>query len=1757
MIFILTLSISGISAIDTNNSMNIENSHNVNINENSINQSSDVYISNGNNETTNNQAGNTDSIYVSVNGSNAKGDGSNDNPYQSLDYAIENAKDDSVIYMFNGTYNSSKNTGFIINKNLTIKSVNGNVIIDGLNNTFIFNITENTSLILNSITIINGYGDKTTESSFYNKGNLTIISCNLKNNQGFISGISNYGTLTIKNSNLDLNKGENVGDIINYGNLIIDYSTINQNTINNFGNIDINNSKINYGILSNNSGTNKRPKIKIDNTILNEDNYGYLTISDSDITIDNSKFYCGEEYYRIFFKNSNINITKSFFQSVIQLNGNNNITIKYSTLFKVYGSNVKENFVNISSNWWELNKGPNIGYLDNKFKPENWIIVNFTSENPLTKGKDEKLKLMLKFTNGEKVWDIDKDINIIDIPARFECENGKFTVNSGIIRNHVLETEYINNTEETIIYGIINKERLKLLIGRGFTNYTIYVSNNGSDSRGNGSKENPYQSLSRAISNALNGNTIYINSGTYEGYGNSNLYITKNITIKGYNGPVTIKTYINNNIFTIEEWGTLNLYNVKFSSDNKNNPNIIINSNGGDVNLENCSFNNILSPKLVYIKHGYHSNGNLFINNTSFKDISGIGIYGNPSIRIYNSNFTGFSKYGDYFDDKTVILTNNNIHIENCNFENNKIGVISSKDNSAGLLIYTKINEIKIINSTFTNNNGNDNNVYGNNLPVIGFNKEHLNPTYIENCKFIKNQGHCLDGANYIINSSFIGNYGDTIIKNGNEYYGDTLNIYNSSFINNTNNNTESPSYLNQGMIFNGGILNIENTSFINNSAAYGGAIYNYKTTNIKYSIFLDNKAKYLGNDIFNRLGTMNASSNWWGSNEGPNSDKAYRFLGNLILDNWIIMTLNLENYTKDNYTVKVGLNKLTNSKKEVFNTEYSIPDTRIAYFNCTYGKINHNIVLLNNGTGEVLVISNLKDHDAVVSAKIDKQVLNLTISNKSTKILIDNYAIYGDKQIINMTLINVNGYKIANQTLLVSFVNSKGNQIAYRITVNDTGFGKLELNLTPDIYTIIVRYEGNGYFEASNATAILNVLISNTNMIGYNQMYYGKNNDFYVILKDSFNNPLVNKMIYFNISDGKNHYIFITNSDPSGRADINLSINPGKYTINAYFKGDEWYTKSNIILNITIYPSNTQIIVSNKTLYGYGDIYSVKLLDNESNPIKGENIELTISKNNISQTFNLETDDEANAEIAINLLPGTYNITAIYKGNKNYSPSKGKATIIVNKVISRIISNLNVNLTKTNNIVSIKLIDLYGRPIINQTVILTVYEKNNEYIFKSNTDEEGVAYIIVDLTPGEYQGTINYQGNSWYNKTSTGISLTKDTNSNSTTIINLNASDFTQYYGENKYFNITFYNPNAKTQSDKLIVVSIIGKSSYKTYNLTTDVDGIARLQIELNPGNYTITYKYDNIYYGIHVNGTNNITILKTPTTLSLENITINYNSGELYEISLKDINGNTLSNKKITLNLNSAYGTKNYNLTTDNYGVARLKTNLNVGNYIIKVNYSGDNNYYNTSNSSKLIIKGSSNKTATKIECKDMAQEAVDFYQGERGGYFKLTLKDKNGNTLKNKRVQIGFNGVVYNVVTDKNGIGKLQINLAFPGIYTFAIAFLSDDKYEGSFSVAKITITKKTLRISTSTKTYTQKTKSKYISATLKDRKNRLIKGKELKFTINGKTYTAKTNNKGIATIKVNLNTKKIYTYIVNYSGDDRYSKVTATGKIKII
>jgi hypothetical protein len=183
--------------------------------------------------------------------------------------------------------------------------------------------------------------------------------------------------------------------------------------------------------------------------------------------------------------------------------------------------------------------------------------------------------------------------------------------------------------------------------------------------------------------------------------------------------------------------------------------------------------------------------------------------------------------------------------------------------------------------------------------------------------------------------------------------------------------------------------------------------------------------------------------------------------------------------------------------------------------------------------------------------------------------------------------------------------------------------------------------------------------------------------------------------------------------------------------------------------------------------------------------------------------------------------------------------------------------------------------------------------------------------------------------------------------------------------------------------------------------------------------------------------------------------------------------------------------------------------------------------------------------------------MTTTAVDTAtDGRVGKYFYISLKDKSGKALAGKPVQIGFNGNVYNRTTDSNGQARLQINLKNAGTYTFAVSYLGDDDYNGSFIVAKIVVNKQKPVISTSNYYYKADAKSKKISVSLKSASKKPLKNKTIKLTLNGKTYSAKTNSNGVVTINVSLSKKGTYSFTVKYAGDNTYAAVSKSAKLTI-
>ena len=142
---------------------------------------------------------NINELYVSPNGSDEEGIGSDDSPFKTINHAVNAADNNSKIILKQGSYSGSSNTNININKYLTIETV-GDVTLNGEDKNYFFNINKDSSLILNNIKFVNGYTDSYSQLGVIkNQGKLLVNNSSFNRMNSLMSTFYNEGELIIDN----------------------------------------------------------------------------------------------------------------------------------------------------------------------------------------------------------------------------------------------------------------------------------------------------------------------------------------------------------------------------------------------------------------------------------------------------------------------------------------------------------------------------------------------------------------------------------------------------------------------------------------------------------------------------------------------------------------------------------------------------------------------------------------------------------------------------------------------------------------------------------------------------------------------------------------------------------------------------------------------------------------------------------------------------------------------------------------------------------------------------------------------------------------------------------------------------------------------------------------------------------------------------------------------------------------------------------------------------------------------------------------------------------------------------------------------------------------------------------------------------------------------------------------------------------------------------------------------------------------------
>ncbi|MBI5459795.1 pseudomurein-binding repeat-containing protein, partial [Methanobacterium sp.] len=453
---------------------------------------------------------------------------------------------------------------------------------------------------------------------------------------------------------------------------------------------------------------------------------------------------------------------------------------------------------------------------------------------------------------------------------------------------------------------------------------TIYVNNTGGNDSWDGQYDTwqigtlygPKKSIKNATGTVTDGGTVNIANGMYTGPGNTNITIGKNMSIVGQSQENTIidgtKT---TSIFNILNNANVILFNLTLTNGHTaSNGGAICNS--GTLIIENCTLNNNTA---TYGGAIYSDQmGMLVVVNSTFKN---------------NSAFFGGAVFNN-----------------------------ASTPNSSGT----------IIDSTFTSNNAVS---MGNGGAICNSDDAYL---YLANLIFTNNTSH--EGRGGAIH-----NQGNLIVTNSNFTGNSAINGMGGAISNlNGECGVDNCTFSNNIARLGGAIYNYNNSptlvmgsSFTGNiadyySSGFGGAIYNMGTIYVNFSRITGNTANQ-GSSIYNDGGIVDASLNWWGTNNGPQGIISNN--GNIETTNWLV--LNIITYLSAKSTITADLTH-DNSGAYHNPTDGHVPDGIPVNFNTTLGSINSPVTTINGVANTTL--NSAAGGLADVSATIDSQTVHTSV---------------------------------------------------------------------------------------------------------------------------------------------------------------------------------------------------------------------------------------------------------------------------------------------------------------------------------------------------------------------------------------------------------------------------------------------------------------------------------------------------------------------------------------------------------------------------------------------------------------------------------------------------------------------------------------------------------------------------------------------------------------------------------------------------------
>ena len=544
------------------------------------------------------------------------------------------------------------------------------------------------------------------------------------------------------------------------------------------------------------------------------------------------------------------------------------------------------------------------------------------------------------------------------------------------------------------------------------TDEAIFVNGlSGNDANDGYTPDTAKLTIRNATGTVSSNGVITIADGVYTGTANTDIIIERNMTIQGQSQAGTIiygtgtsrifsipnginvtlsnltiingnstngGAIYNNGILTVTDTTFLcnqatgyggAIYNhhkltvtdCTFTSNNAGNGGAIL--NGGASTVTGCTFTSNIATQndggAITTDGTLNLIGSTFTSNIATRH--GGAIFNYDTLNVTSSNFnsnTAADNGGAIFNQGRSTVTSSNFI---SNIAANNGGAIFNQGTST------------VTDSAFTGNNalsfdGSGGAIYNDRNLIVNSGTFTSNSAGYEGGAIFNRDTATVTGSTFTNNSVTEGNGGAI-------YNSDSLTVGGSNFSNST--------AINGGAIYNNNQLIANNNTFIKNTAHSGGAISSEGDITMHFNRIVENTAQY-GSAIYNSKGDINATDNWWGSN---NPDFGTLIDGDANYSPWLYLTFSADPNTTQGSTstLTASFNQDTDGTtiNQLDPANGHIPDGTPVTFTTTLGNVGSKSVVKYtvNGIATAILRADEAAGSALVGILADSQLLTSTVT--------------------------------------------------------------------------------------------------------------------------------------------------------------------------------------------------------------------------------------------------------------------------------------------------------------------------------------------------------------------------------------------------------------------------------------------------------------------------------------------------------------------------------------------------------------------------------------------------------------------------------------------------------------------------------------------------------------------------------------------------------------------------------------------------------